>query len=324
MHCIVCGLEPDDLHQEAKLSPRDINRTDIYGRTPIWYAAMLGKTDEVRTLLKLGCSLETSERPLQAAIKFGKYDCAKILIPHVPQITLQQLNDFDPLRSHFRSGWYDPMTYLSPPESSLPYYGSVGDFAWGLVACSEAVTIDNQSWVEKFRVSEEIKTSLIGQMVDIEEADEEGFTILHHAIINSDALSFSRSIQYGGNLKARTFQGQNILHLAASESVWDIPFMHAMETVDLNEIDPEERDNFGFSAFDYLEKRAKASHATLGAKGGSARNFLVALDTLKYTDWLKDLLDRIYFKQNRRPRISRSEESSYPRMPGSWPLDSFS
>lgn len=193
-----------------------------------------------------------------------------------------------------------------------------GDFAWGLAACSETVTVDEQLWLAKFRVSEETKTLLIGQMVDIEEVDEEGFTILHHAVIGSDPLSLSRSVQYGADLKARTLQCQNVLHLVALESVWNIPFMRAMETVDLNEIDPEERDDSGFSAFDYLEKRSKANRVTFGAKGAAAKKIMLALDTVKY------IVGCLYFKQNRQPRISPSEESDYTRIPGSWPLDLFS
>ncbi|KAI9843806.1 MAG: hypothetical protein M1837_006066 [Sclerophora amabilis] len=59
LHRIILGLSLQDLEEEIRLHPEDVNTTDVMGRTPLAWAACRGDERSIVTLLRCGAKVNT-------------------------------------------------------------------------------------------------------------------------------------------------------------------------------------------------------------------------------------------------------------------------
>lgn len=88
---IVCGFTSRDLKSEIHISKQGINRSDIFGFTPLSYACSLGRVDHAQTLLSDDAdpNLFWGPLPLEVATKAESLPIVELLLKHGAEVPVR-------------------------------------------------------------------------------------------------------------------------------------------------------------------------------------------------------------------------------------------
>ena len=262
LHKIVCGLDSKKLDLEARLRPQDINKRDIYGRSPLWYSVIHAAPDFVRCLLDRGADLGSVlsvgvESIFTLAIISGSAEILDLII--VAGCQSGELNT-ESLMTEWRAwrwnfGWPEIREDKSKPSSiDRVIMKHLVDVNWQ----SKYGTTMLMEMCRDFDPGADRIEQHIRYGADLEISDNDGWTALLHTFRRPDPEAFQTLVRAGARLDVRTHSGSTILHIAVlpmynlSKS---IRILQAMRDLDLSGLDLDARDEDGFTAFDLLKKR---------------------------------------------------------------------
>ena len=258
LHKIVCELDLRSLDSELDLHPDFINKTDVYGRSALWYSVTYEAPEFVRCLLTRGADLNAGGNSvIVEAIRTGSSEILELLI--ASGSNFENLDTQCLLAAWRFNRWYK-------------FYPNAEVYQANLLSI-ERLTIKHL--IDVNWQSEDGGTMLmdmcrfmnpgagrIKQLIrygaNVELGDNDGCTVLLHTFLGSDPEAFRTLVRAGARLDVRTHSGFTILHIAVllkRDRVGTLRILDVMRELDLSGLDLDARDEDGFTAFDLLKKR---------------------------------------------------------------------
>ncbi len=266
IHEIICGLSVRGLNSEISNCDQEINQEDVFGYTPLWHACKFGQDEIVRALLSDGANPDLGRRtlPLVAAIQSKSYSCVKLLFEYGAKAPTRILDANHP---DYQEGPYVEGVAESAEEDQMLVIDRLmieRGFRWNcqygrlftaLMYCCMAVTPD-KSGIRSFRQGR-LKL-LLETSIDLELRDSRGRTAMTHAVENSCTMAFDSLVQAGARLDVTRVEGWTVLHSVVlyTKSLSLIKALaKALSRGKLNMVDLDTRDQYGFTAYELLQRR---------------------------------------------------------------------
>lgn len=202
--------------------------------------------------------------PLVTYIQSESYSCVKLLFEHGAKAPIGILNaDY----LDYREGPYVEGVAESAEEDQILAIDRLmieRGFRWNcqygrlftaLMCCCMAVT-PAKSENRSFRQGR-LKL-LLENSIDLELRDSRGRTAMTHAVENSCTMVFNSLVQAGARLDVTRVEGWTVLHSVVlyTKSLSLIKALaKALSEKNLNIVDLDTRDQYGFTAYELLQKR---------------------------------------------------------------------
>ncbi len=246
LHRIILGLSPVKLLEQLKLDDSLIDATDPAGCTPLHWAVNRSDIEAMRVLLEWGADRDIPDRygetPLHCAAQMGFLAGARLLLENGASMVVPNVRGCLPLHRTAFSGIASegPAVVALLVENGTEV--NTPDF-FCRTALHQAAQLDHVS----------VGRALISQNADIEVRACYGHTPTMLAFNNPTAFFLRLLLKERPRLDEINADGGNILHRAAMYGNWHL--LNALLDADLESIDPEASDNFGWTPVDYFCSR---------------------------------------------------------------------
>lgn len=249
LHKIVLDLLPTSrsLEQELSASTSTIDLADSEGRTPLSWAAERGNSLAVKTLLRYGASLVrksiTGMTPLHYAAKAPDSACVNVLLEHGASANAKNKWNQSPL--NIACYFQDDSSFIAP---LLDHGADINERdCYSSTALSCATFVNN------------INTAryLISRGADINIQDSLGINVLNESIENNSHECISLILDSGADLSIADQDGETALHLIARCA--DLQTLRIFQGADLEDMDPDVRNNAGLTARELFAQRVDVS-----------------------------------------------------------------
>ena len=245
LHKIVLDLLPTQrsLDEELSTSTSNLEVPGSEGRTPLCWAAELGNSSAVETLLRFNANIAsrsiTAMTPLHYAAKAPSPACLSILLNNGASAKAKNKWNQSPLNiaSYFQN---DP-SYISP---LLDHGAEVNE-----TDCNMSTNLTIAVYMNNVLTAQ----CLITHGADINSQDRLGITVLNDSIENNAHECISLLLENGASLSLADCCGETPLHILARSG--DLRSIEVFQAVDLEDMDPEARSNEGFTAWDVMRQR---------------------------------------------------------------------
>ena len=249
LHKIVLDLLPTSrsLEQELSASTSTVDLADSEGRTPLSWAAERGSSLAVKTLLRYGASFLsksiTGMTPLHYAAKAPDSACLNILLKHGASASAKNKWNQSPL--NIACYFQDDSLFIAP---FLDHGADINERdCYSSTALSCAAFVNN------------INTAryLISRGADINSQDRLGINTLNESIENNSHECISLMLDSGADLSIADQAGETALHLIARCA--DLQTLRIFQGADLEDMDPDVRNNAGLTARELFAQRVDVS-----------------------------------------------------------------
>ena len=265
LHLTVSGLRNWNLETYIRAHPEELEKTDAFDRSPLWYASISRELADIRTLLEYGATLSQHTFDLPYFLsRFGS-KAFDFMCEHLAPNTLECL---------FKGGW--PREWFKDLHVTQMNIGEI--LAIDKLCLEHGFDVNHKDyegktllmamqqhsyWCLPLRVKQ-----LLDHGADPELTDIYGNTALHHCIEsyyfhNNDLRNFNLLIENGVRLDYRTNDGTTILH-ALILHVVDVEPVEIILHSDVSGLVMDAKDSDGYTAFDLLIIRARLSRQKLG------------------------------------------------------------
>ena len=266
LHLIVSGLRNRDLETYIRAHPDELEKNDVVGHGPLWYASIFGELADIRTLLEYGATL--SKDTFNFARFFSKFGSKAFdfMEEHLAPSALKCL-----LKEGCPREWF--------LERHAEQMGIGEILAVDKLCFEHGFDVNHQDHEEKetllmallhgsYRVLPLRVKQLLVHGADLELTDIYGKTALHHCIEgynchDTDLHKFNVLIENGARLNYRTNDGTTILHALILHVVYVEPVEIILHS-DISGLLLDAKDSDGYTAFDLLILRARLSRQELG------------------------------------------------------------
>lgn len=247
------GLE-DALREE----PWAIDIADpLTGYAPIHLAIRLGRTEALRQIIAAGANINQTDwrdwTPLMLAAWFDRLDCIRCLLD--AKCRLDQQSDEGGIAMHYavRAGSPAAVSMLLAAGASATIHDQFGETPLHKCASSHAgpEATDNI-----------VKLLLATKHVDIEARESYGETPLLYALEQNNIDLLRCLMDAGASAQAVNHFSRGLLHFASFYSRAGV--LRYLLTLPLTGIDPELRDNGGYTPWDTFVHTALAPQWNLG------------------------------------------------------------
>ena len=266
LHLIVCGIRDRDLETYIRAHPEELEKTDVMGYSPLWYASIFRDFADIRTLLKCGAILNGNTFNLSCFLgRFGS-KAFDFMNEHLSPAVWKSL---------FKHGcahhWFldvppqrlDVDEILAVDKLCFDHGFDINDKNYAKRDTLLMAILHLTYWYLPLRVKQ-----LLDYGADLELTNIYGETALHcylgsHENYTSDTKIFKMLIEYGARLDYRTKDGTTILHALILHVVYLEPveiILHSETSgllLDAKDID-------GHTAFDLLILRARLLRLDFG------------------------------------------------------------
>ena len=248
LHRTVLGLGRMDMKTLLEsTSMSEIENTDEDGQTPLYWAALRGDYQALSLLIEAGANINASNkhgaRILTAAIILGDSRCLqKIMETPNCEINYMQLDGYTPLHLSCRHNVHlQVIEYLVRHGANRTARTNLGHTPLMIA------TFNLRSAVCKYLIDD----------MDVDDLDiqgNDGGCALHHAVMAGDYQTIHLLLESGANHRLKTRSGETLLHFAAQRS-GDQEIIRILEQFDLEGIDPEDKNRFGYTALQIAESQ---------------------------------------------------------------------
>ena len=258
LHLIAIGLRNQDLEKHIQAHPEELEKCDVMGESPLWYASILGNLAGIRTLLKYGAILNEDTFQFSKFIsRFGSkgFD---FMDEHLTPSVLKSL-----LRNGWGHDWFldahtspfDVNELLAVDELILERGFDVNNKGYDNETPLMAM-VQNSHCGLPLRVKQ-----LLDHGADLDLTDIYGNTALHHCIEcyrngDIDLQLLNMLVEHRARLDYRTRNGTTILHAL----ILRVSQLEPIKTIlhsDISGLLLDTKDSDGYTAFDVLILRAR-------------------------------------------------------------------
>ena len=282
LHLTAGGLRHWNLETYIRAHPEELEMTDPFHISPLWYASCGGELADIRTLLGYGATL--NEDTFNLAVSFLRFGSKTfdLLDEHLAPGTLNCLFKGGWPRKwfvHIRDNQIDIDEILAVDKLCLEHGFDVNHRHHEGKTLLMVVQHDSH-WYLPLRVKQ-----LLDHGADLELTDIYGRTALHHCVQsdpfrNNSFANFKLLIDYKARLNYRTNDGTTILHAL----ILHVAYVETMKIIldsDVSDLIVDAKDSDGYTAFDLLVIRARLSRQELGKCS-------VSLEASGHVDYVQD------------------------------------
>ena len=206
------SLEPLTVILEAKSKP-DVNITNELKRTPLHDAAIAGRVENMRYLIKKRAKVDKADKkkqtPLHMAARYEQLEALAVLLEEKAEINVQDRENKTPLYCAANNGHIDIVKRLLEENADVTL---ISDHGWSPLHAAA----DNP----------EIAEMLIAHKANISLPKEDMWTIFHLAIHWSATAVAKLLLEKGANCNVVNSDGNTALHLAIMKD--DADMVHSM------------------------------------------------------------------------------------------------
>ncbi|KAK2596449.1 hypothetical protein N8I77_013339 [Diaporthe amygdali] len=248
VHRIVLGMTTLDLGEYLSEHPPEVNKPDLLGRTPLWWAVRRDDATKSHTLLARGADPNIANAagrsPLHNAAAQGNLGLVDALLKHSADV-------------HQRS--FEGKT----PLHVVGVYGIREDVLIVQRLLDSGAEIDAQDSYGRTAISlccfdshAEIAQLLLERGADLTVPDAHGWFPWHWAIYDGAARIVERYLTHGDcDLGAVVDGGGTVLHFMVERCTAEQVVDAMLAIADMSMIDPDAKDSRGKTASENLEER---------------------------------------------------------------------
>jgi len=232
LHQAVLGIKPKSFLDSFPAVSSMPDAADVFGWTPLHWAAHNGDADALGRLIKLGCTVDArsgrNETPLHIASEAGSVECAEILL---------------------EAGAY--VSAISSGSRTPLYYGAKSRRR--SVSILELLIQHGAQVTEKSSISrtpllvgydkDDVVRLLLRHGACVDDRDNGGWTVIMRAIRIGAAKSVALLLEAGADTSPVDNSGKNILHHAAIGA--NLATLKCLSTADLKGVDTDLLDKDG-------------------------------------------------------------------------------
>jgi ankyrin repeat protein len=224
-----------------------VDDTDSFGRTPLYWAATLGSAETLETLLLNGANPQLSDfngsTPLHRAASTGCITSIKYLLRSGAEIDARDRHGFTPLTYACAQGQAEAIDFFLQHGVSIDSTNYVGE---------------TPIYMATHAKRPEVVQLLAERGASLEWSDKWGYDPLLDAVVldSHEALTYLLSLNHRPDV--RIFDGKNIFHIAALNSNFET--VEILLRANITNVDPNALDDAGFRPLQYLRKRPGAEH----------------------------------------------------------------
>ena len=232
LHQAVLGIKPKSFLDSSPAVSSMPDAVDVFGWTPLHWAAHNGDADALGRLIKLGCTVDArsgrNETPLHIASEAGSVECAGLLLAAGASV------------SAISSGSRTPL-----------YYGAKSKRR--SVSILELLIQHGAQVTERSSISrtpllvgydkDDVVRLLLRHGACVDDCDNGGWTVIMRAIRIGAAKSVALLLEAGADTSPVDNSGKNILHHAAIGA--NLATLKRLSIADLEGVDPDLLDKDG-------------------------------------------------------------------------------
>ncbi|MCJ1356794.1 MAG: hypothetical protein MMC33_006790 [Icmadophila ericetorum] len=244
IHMIVLGILNLDLESQLQkpAARAEINCGDVYGRTPLWWAANRNDDNVMCILLRYGAAMDIRDTndntPLHHAI--GSHECTQLLLISAADVQVQNNWGFTPLhRACYSVAPLTVIDTLLKARSSVHSQTSAGSTPLVLAA---------------FKNNAEVGARLFERGACIDKPDDDGDTALFVCLFKNSPTFLKMLLSKGADYRNINNFGSTVLHFTASYG--NIKMIRVLISAKLRGLDTEAKDNEGRNVWDIVAERA--------------------------------------------------------------------
>lgn len=222
LHLVVMRINCLNLGEFLQLRSCPVNICDSQGKTPLYYAAAMGDTAAVQTLLEAGAepdfcgSRKMVERPLHAACQFGHIDIMKMLVTAGANVNVPDSFQRTPLMV-LSTKHSDDTTWIKRRQDEVAV--GIADY---LIQHGADVHAEDQQQDTALDHIASMNLAVLGEHllthhhhINMEHFDWEGSTALGNAVAFRSLDMIKVLLRHGANTKVADGKGLTILHYVA-------------------------------------------------------------------------------------------------------------
>ncbi len=270
LHLIASGLRNRDLETYVRAHPEELEKNDEFGRSPLWYASIVGELADIRTLLKYGAILTNKT-----------FSSLQFLLRNEAVDLVEELLSSGALKSPFKEelartwflNFYPPRVINEVLTIDRLFLGHGFDvnhrnFAGGKTLLMHMVRHCYRGLPLRLK-------QLLDHGADLELTDICGKTVLHHCIETCpnrriDLEAFNVLVPNGARLDYRIRDGTTILHALIINVIHLKPIKIILHS-DISGLVLDAKDSDGYTAFELLILRARVLRQDVGDRSVSLK-----------------------------------------------------